>query len=58
MEFGPNCYRIGNKTYQGRRNGFQSGGRHVTLESIFGHHVRRQEKILNSRRSAMAKTAF
>ena len=26
MELGPNCYRIGNKTYQGRQNGFQSGG--------------------------------
>ena len=25
MEFGPNCYLIGNKTYQGRRNVFQSG---------------------------------
>ena len=26
MELEPNCYRIENKTYQGRRNGFQSGG--------------------------------
>ena len=46
MELGPNCYRIGNKTYQGRQNRFQigkgggggGGGGHVTLESIFGHH--------------------
>ena len=44
--------------YQGRRNGFQSGGAKEHWKILSATMIGRQEKCLNSKHSRMAKTVI
>ena len=57
MQYNPTTYTKGRYAYifQGQRNGFQSGGAKEHCKVLPTTMVDRQERILNSRRSRMAK---